>query len=286
LMEEDLDHIPQEDPNYILDEPYHKAAIKLLSSEGYTSVLLTGDTGYGKTSSVEQIACQMRQPLLRLNMTGSTKVEHLLQEQVVDTKKKEIRWEDRDLLIAWKRGYWLLIDEVSAANPQVIFLFFRVLESFPTLKTFDGKVFKPHPMTKIIFTDNRIGNPNYYKYHGTQAQNLAFISRIASTVVYDCLTPGNERRMLKNRYPSVDTEFIQKLVTFAGDVRTAIADGQFNEFLGTRDLEHIVQNFIAFKDPTMALGYGYLNKLQEKTDKDFIAGLFQRSMGTTIASPI
>jgi len=282
LVEEDLEHVPQVDPNYILDEEYHKATIRLLSAEGYTSLLLTGDTGYGKTSSVEQIAAQMHQPLLRVNMTGSTKVEHLLQEQVVDTKKKEIRWDPRDLFIAWLRGYWLLVDEVSAANPQVIFLFFRLLEAFPTLKTFEGKVYKPHPMTKIIFTDNRIGNPNYYKYHGTQAQNLAFVSRITSTVVYGSLSVGNEKRMLKNRYPSVDTTFIGKLVVFAGDVRKAIEDGQYNEFLGTRDLEHIVQNFISFRDPMMALHYGYLNKLQEATDKEFVRGIFQRTIDTPL----
>jgi MoxR-like ATPase len=238
---------------------------------------LTGDTGSGKTATVKQICARMNQPMMRENITGSTKVEHLLQEQVIDSKNKEIKYQDKALPICAEKGYTLLIDEISAGTPQVMFLFFRVLET-GEVKTFDNRIIKCHPHFKIIFTDNRIGNPNFYRYHGTQQQNIALVGRITTTIFFPYLSEENEKNVLVQKY-AIEKSFATNLVQFAGLVRKETEEGNFGEPLSTRDLEHITKNYKIYGDKRKALQVGFLNKIQEKDQKDFVINLWERKFG-------
>jgi len=274
LEEEDKFEIPQIDENFILSENFHKTILKVLSAKGFHTILLSGDTGLGKTAAIEQIAARMNQPLIRENITGETKVSDIFQEANYDKIEKKIVYNDKSILKAMKKGYWLLLDEISAGSPQIMFILYRLLER-AEVRTFDGLTVKAHPMFKIIFTDNRIGNPNFYRYHGTHEQNMAFLNRIKTTIFFENLKPSIEERILKNKFPEAISE-IKKLMNFARMIRNENIKGNFSETFPIRTMENICYNFEILKDMNEAFNVAYLNKITEETDKDFANELFKR----------
>jgi len=279
LTELDEKYIPEINENFYLSEKEHVAIIKVMSQKGFRSLLLSGDTGIGKTESALQIAGRMRQPVIRLKLTGNTKVSDIFQSENWDEKKKKIVYQDKAILKAMRRGYTLLVDEISAASPTVNFIFFELLEK-GTVSTIDEKRVPAHPMFKIIFTDNRIGNSNYFRYHGTFEQNLAFLNRINTTVHFKNLSEGIEKGILKNKYPGIqDNNFLTNLIKVTKILRGENEKGTFSENFPTRTLESICDNYLIFEDSMLALEYGYINKLNDTSDIDFVRAIFQRVFG-------
>jgi midasin (ATPase involved in ribosome maturation) len=274
LEEEDTFEIPQIDDNFILSESFHKTILKVLSAPGFHTILLSGDTGLGKTAAIEQIAARMNQPIIRENITGETKVSDIFQEANYDKIEKKIVYNDKSILKAMKKGYWLLLDEISAGSPQIMFILYRLLER-AEVRTFDGQTIKAHPMFKIIFTDNRIGNPNFYRYHGTHEQNMAFLNRIKTTIFFENLKPTIESRILKGKYPEA-IPIMDNLMKFAKMIRDENVKGNFSETFPIRSLESICYNFEILQDANESFNVAYLNKITEEADKDFACELFKR----------
>ena len=273
-----LPYIPAIDNSFILNEKFHKQMISLLSSVGFRSMLLSGDTRLGKTESVIQIAARMRQPVIRQKITGNTKVKDIFQDENFNNELKKLVKIDKGMLQAMEMGAWYLVDEISASSPTVTFIFFELLEKGYVID-FDGKRREPHPMFKIIFTDNRIGNPNYFRYHGTFEQNAAFLYRIKSVITFSNLKMSTESKILSMRYPDCDEDFISKLMNITKLLREENKKGSFQEMLPIGTLENICSNYEVFHNAEDAFYLGYINMIADETDKEMVKGLCQRIFG-------
>ena len=278
LKEIDKRYIPEIDNSFILSEAQHIGTIKWMNSVGFKSLLLTGDTGLGKSDTIMQVCARMNYPTIKVKLNGNISVKDLFWAENWDEKQKKIVYEEKAVLKAMRRGYLLMVDEISAANPIVNMAFFELLEK-GSIVDYMGKSVKVHKMAKIIFTDNRIGNPNYYRYHGTFQQNSAFINRIRTTIRYENLNSKIEKKILDTRYPQAKP-MIDKLLKFSNLLREQSKLGNYQENIPIRSLETICENYEIFQNNSLALEYGYLSKIQEESEKEFVLSLWQRVFGS------
>ena len=138
----------------------HLAASVLLEEP----CLLEGETSTSKTSSVLYLAALLRQPVVRLNLNGQTDTGELIgryvpRDEVVEewsgpfeppasglaeangatvgeqaaVRTGPWRWQDGLVVQALRQGWWVLLDEVNLAEPQILERLNSVLEAEPSL---------------------------------------------------------------------------------------------------------------------------------------------------------
>ncbi len=88
--------------------------------EAKLPVLLIGETGTGKTHAVKTLASKNGKKYTRIGLTGETSVDEFVGR--IGLKSGETHWQDGVLLQAMKKGHYLLIDEVNAALPEILFV--------------------------------------------------------------------------------------------------------------------------------------------------------------------
>lgn len=151
--------------------------------------LLEGETSTSKTSAVLYLAALINQPVVRLNLNGQTDTSELIGRFVPDTDhvvqrkhltteelairdegpsatlKPEVRspwrWQDGLIVQAMRKGWWVLLDEVNLAEPQILERLNSVLEQTPSLilTEYDNAVLGPggepvHPDFRLFATMN------------------------------------------------------------------------------------------------------------------------------------
>jgi len=87
--------------------------------------LLFGGTGVGKTSLVLQIAARIGQPVIRLNFNGQVSVSDLVGS--VGFGKNGTVWNDGALPRAMRNGFWIVLDEIDFAAPEILSIFILCL---------------------------------------------------------------------------------------------------------------------------------------------------------------
>lgn len=91
----------------------------------------------------------------------------------------ETRWIDGPALLAWKHGWVLLINEFSAAPADMWVSCNDILEGLPLDNGATGELVFPHPMTRVIVTDNTRGHSSEIDegFFGRQIQDRSVIDR-------------------------------------------------------------------------------------------------------------
>lgn len=185
------------------------------------NVLLTGGTGVGKTTHILQLAARIKQPVLRINFNGETRMSDLIGKMTV--VNGETRWVDGVLPTAMRLGYWILLDELDFADPAVLSLLHPVLEQNPmlTLKENGGEIIKPHPLFRVFATSNSIGamSDRASAYGGTNTMNEAFLDRW-TIVMVENLPLKEELKVIRYEAPGLNASMAKKMVNFASRVRS------------------------------------------------------------------
>ncbi|CAF0915731.1 unnamed protein product [Brachionus calyciflorus] len=87
-------------------------------------ILLEGDTGIGKSVSVEIAAKMSGKKLIRFNMSAKLTIDDFLGKilivKEVKTEKKKFELQLGPFSFAFKNGYWLLLDEMNLAPDNVL----------------------------------------------------------------------------------------------------------------------------------------------------------------------
>ena len=89
-------------------------------------------------------------------------------------------WVDGPAALAWRNGWVLLINEFSAAPPEVWVSANDLLEGLPLEIDQTGEVIDRHPLARIVFTDNTRGHSTELAagYFGRQIQDRSVIDRM------------------------------------------------------------------------------------------------------------
>lgn len=171
----DATRVPNLDPSWRL-----RADIAMPLALGLgqgMNTLLVGHAGSGKTFAVEQLAAVAAAPLLKITCSHDTRVTDLLGHQSL--RSGETYFEIGSVLSAWTRGWWLLLDEISALGPGVLHALHGLLNGDTTFALEDGRVLSRGAGFRMFATSNVAGLAGEHRsrYAGNQAVSPALLSR-------------------------------------------------------------------------------------------------------------
>lgn len=209
-----------------------------------SNVLLVGPTGCGKTSLPLQVAARLNQPCLRFNCDGETRVAHLRGQQrpAAQDGVLTLQFVAGALAEAMRRGWWVVLDELDAALPSVLFVLQSVLEEGNrTLQVPEtNEVIEAHPDFRLFATSNTVGYraTARSRHAGTNMLNAAFVDRFAIVIGVDYPEPEKEIERVRLHVPGlVEDEdrrgamFIDGVCAVAHDLRR---DEKFRSDFSTR----------------------------------------------------
>lgn len=250
------DLVPTKIPSYISYGNYDIVR-KITKGRNFFPVYITGLSGNGKTTMVEQVCNELDRECLRINITAQTDEDDLLGGfRLVNG---ETVWQDGPVVLAMQRGAVLILDEVDLASHKIMCLQ-PVLEGRGIyLKKVNRKVVPAKGFT-IFATANTKGQggESSDKFAGTTILNEAFLDRFRITIVQEYYPASVEKRILTNimnECDCVDEVYANALCKWAGIIRKSYEDGATTEIISTRRLEHIVHAFSIFKDRLEAIRY-------------------------------
>ncbi len=217
-------------------------------------ILLIGETGTGKTSLVRHLAFSTSNGFVRVNHNGGTSVEDIVGRWTIENG--DTKWVDGILIKAMKEGLWFLADEINAAGAEINFLYHSLLDD-------DGRVILAEKGNEVV-----IPHPNFRffgamnpptEYAGTKELNKALMSRFMVARV-DFPPPKVEQKILVTRVGVTD-DVAERMVRFAGEVRTMHANEQIHFVLSTRDLLMWATMFKVYKKYLTSAEMTVLNKI-------------------------
>ena len=246
---------------------WNKNTLKIVEScyKSNMPLLLMWETWVGKTTIVREVAKAKKKTITRINLNGQTGREEILGKYVLD-KWATVR-QDWPMLNALRNGDWILLDEINAALPEVLFTLQALIETKDgklgdiNLVEKDWEVITPHKDCRIFATANPAD-----RYIWAKDFNVATLSRFVVMDV-DKLSTIDEIELLKDMFPKLDEGYIIKCVDISAKINKEYNEENIWYYCSTRDLIHtleLVSTKISF---SLALQTAILNKVQDRTEK-------------------
>lgn len=176
--------------------------------------LLEGPTSTSKTSSILYLAALLGQPVVRLNLNGQTDTGELVGRYTPGPDG----WAFRQGVIvrALREGWWVVLDELNLAEPQVLERLNPVLETPPSLvltehddRIIGGRGAPVHPRFRIF------GTMNPAEYAGRTAMSPAWRDRWLACRHASAPTEGDYLNLLiflaSGAHPNVRLDGVQWL---------------------------------------------------------------------------
>lgn len=246
--------VPQVDPNYVPFGNFSDLENIIKSGIFYPSYIV-GPTGNGKSTMIEQICARRKKQLIRVNLNMMSDEEQLIGAKTLVDGNVEIV--EGPVLVAMRKGYTLLLDEIDAGSANTLLCLQPILEGKPYYFKLKNEVIIPADGFNIIATANTKGKGSSDgRYIGTNILNEAFLERFAVTFEQEYPGAAVELKIIKNlmtHYNCVDEEFANLLVKWADGIRRTFEDGAIEETITTRRLAHIIRAFSIFKKKEKAI---------------------------------
>ena len=246
--------IPKKDPNFVPFGNYSDVET-IIKTKIFYPAFISGPTGNGKSTMVEQICAKHKRALIRVNLNMMTDEEQLIGSKTLENGNVEIV--EGPVLIAMRTGTALLLDEIDAGSANTLLCLQPILEGKPYYFKLKNEMIVPAEGFNIFATANTKGKgSDDGRYIGTNVLNEAFLERFAVTFEQDYPNAKTEQKIIENLmdfYSCKDVEFAETLVKWADAIRRTFADGGVDENITTRRMTHIVRAFAIFKDRTKAV---------------------------------
>ena len=228
---------------------HHKDLESILKSGINANVYVTGLSGNGKTTMIEQCCAKLKREMFRVNITAQTDEDDLLGGfRLVNGETKFVYG---PVVEAMKRGAVLLLDEVDLGLAPIMCLQ-PVLEGKGVFLKKTGEWITPDDGFVVFATANTKGEgSDDGMFTHTNIQNEAFLDRFAFTYDQAYATKAVERKILTKKaekYGTNDPGFLDNLVTWAEVTRKAFTEGAVEKVISTRRLEDAVKAFAMFGD--------------------------------------
>jgi MoxR-like ATPase len=233
-------------------------------------VFVTGLSGNGKTMSILQACAEAKKECIRVNVTIETDEDDLLGGYRL--KDGQTVWQNGPVIEAMERGALLLLDEIDLASNKIMCLQ-PILEGSGVFVKKINKFVKPKDGFNVVATANTKGQGSEDgKFIGTNILNEAFLERFPVTFEQRYPNTKTEEKILNNVLESTgkkDTNYVNKLVTWADVIRKTYFEGGVDEIISTRRLVHIVQAYSIFSNKVKAIEL-CTNRFDEDTKTSFV----------------
>ena len=210
-------------------------------------VFLTGLSGNGKTTMVDQVCAKMKRECFRVNITAQTDEDDLLGGfRLING---DTVWQDGPVVQAMKRGAILLIDEIDLAGPAIMCLQ-PVMEGKGVFLKKINTFVKPAEGFNVVATANTKGKGDESgKFVATNILNEAFLDRFPVTLEQDYPSKSTEKKIVMKVMKSLgaaDSEFASCLTRWSNDIRTCYMQDAVDEIVTTRRLVNIATAYSIF----------------------------------------
>jgi len=246
--------IPKKDANFVPFGNYPDLE-NIIKSKIFYPAYISGPTGNGKSTMIEQICAKHKRPLIRVNLNMMTDEEQLIGSKTLTDGNVEVV--EGPVLIAMRNGTALLLDEIDAGSANTLLCLQPILEGKPYYFKLKNEMVVPAPGFNVFATANTKGKgSDDGRYIGTNVLNEAFLERFAVTFEQEYPSSKVEVKIIKNlmeSFNAVDDDFAETLVKWAEAIRRTFEDGGVDETITTRRMIHIVRAFAIFKDRTKAV---------------------------------
>lgn len=193
--------------------------------------LLIGETGLGKTSLVASIANKYNKKLVRFSLNGEVGINEFLGQWLIT--KGTTYWQDGVIPKAMREGYWVVLDEVNMALPEVLACLNSIIDDARsiTLSEKDGEVVEAHPDFRLFACINPCD-----EYTGTKELNKALVSRFAVVIRFNAYKPEEELEIIKQHVPGINEASAKIMVDVANLVRSLKKDNKIFYTCSPRDV--------------------------------------------------
>lgn len=247
-----VDLVPQKYENYVPFGNY-KDILSIVKSNIFFPVFVTGQSGNGKTMSIEQACAEAKRKFVCISMTPETDESDLLGNYVLINGNME--WRDGPVTTAARQGAVLCVDEIDYGAQNLSSLQ-RVFEGKPFMLKKKGELIIPAPGFTVFATANTKGKGSEDgRYMFTNVLNEAFLERFPNTMEQDWPPERIETKIIAKELASVGVSdqvtqkfLAENLVKWANVIRSTFADGGCDEVISTRRLVHIVKSYGIYKD--------------------------------------
>jgi len=246
--------IPKKDSNFVPFGNFSDLE-NIIKSGIFYPAYISGPTGNGKSTMVEQICAKHKRPLIRVNLNMMTDEEQLIGSKTLEDGNVKIV--EGPVLIAMRTGTTLLLDEIDAGAANTLLCLQPILEGKPYYFKLKNEMIIPAKGFNVIATANTKGKgSDDGRYIGTNILNEAFLERFAVTFNQEYPSAKIEGKIVTNlmtSYECLDETFADNLVKWADAIRKTFDDGGVDETITTRRMIHIVRAFAIFKNQTKAI---------------------------------
>jgi len=261
--------IPQKDDTFVQFGNFTDVK-KIVKSNLFYPVFITGLSGNGKTLCVEQACAQLKRELIRVNITIETDEDDLIGGfRLVNG---ETVWHNGPVIEALQRGAVLLLDEIDLASNKILCLQ-SVLEGKGIFLKKTGQYITPKQGFQVFATANTKGKgSDDGRFIGTNVLNEAFLERFPVTFEQSYPTAAIEQKILEGIALDLgieDRAFCKHLVDWADIIRKTFYDGGIEEVISTRRLVHIINAFSIFNNKEKAIQV-CINRFDEETKTSFL----------------
>ncbi len=240
--------VPDVNPEYVAWGHYEDIH-RLLSSKDFFTIYLTGMSGNGKTTMIEQICAKLKRECYRVNIIGTTDEDDLIGGMRLVNGSTV--WQDGPVVEAMKRGAVLLLDEVDLGTEKIMCLQ-SVLEGKGVYVKKQNVWVTPAKGFCVVATANTKGKgSDDGRFIGTNVMNEAFLDRFDYTYEQSYAPKSTEKKIIVkalSKYGIDDHQFADNLVTWAEMIRKSFNEGAVDEIVSTRRLLNIVKAYSVFKD--------------------------------------
>jgi MoxR-like ATPase len=169
---------------------------KILKSGHFTVTYITGLSGNGKTTMVEQVCATLKRECIRVNITAETDEDDLLGGmRLIDGNTQFVYG---PVIEAMRRGSVLLLDEVDLGSDKLMCLQ-PVLEGKGIYLKKINEFIQPAKGFAVVATANTKGRGGDHsdRFVGTKILNEAFLDRYNFTIEQEYPPRATEERIVK-----------------------------------------------------------------------------------------
>lgn len=245
---------------------------RIIASQLFAPVYITGMSGNGKTTMIEQVCAKLQRECYRVNIVGETDEDDLLGGfRLINGNTV---WSDGPVVKAMRQGAVLLLDEIDLGTSKLMCLQ-PVLEGKGVYLKKINQWIRPQRGFTVIATANTKGKgSDDGRFVGTNVMNEAMLDRFDYTYNQVYAPRSVEKKiikkaMIKFEVPD-DGNFSDKLTRWSELIRKLFAEGSIDEIISTRRLVNIVKAVSMFKNREKAIRM-CLSRFDDETSEAFFS---------------